>query len=221
MTHSKNNKQKKNPEGPKVDSSGAAAAAVTGNDNNSPLWCGFHNDHGTITGLFPAQLFNATDTPSMSSSSPSPSSPTPTRDRGADDSGTNAWASPLHCTSSSAGLHVACDGVTPRRVVFPADAVAFQIGETAQIVTGGFFRATAHGVRAPRSSRRKTQASRVAMAMFMKPNPWTPLHMPAAASDAADAEALKTSPLVPPLAQRFVRGATFDDFTRATLGAFY
>lgn len=178
---------------------------MDGDSDKTPLWCGFHNDHGTITGLLPAQLFDSNDNMSLSSSSSSTDN--------------NRQITSPGTRDSKAGLYVACDGVNPRRVVIPSDAVAFQIGETAQIVTGGFFRATAHGVRAPRN----TRASRVTMAMFMQPNPWASLQMPVTGTttETEMKEMLKTSPLVPPLAQRFVCGATFDDFTRATLASFY
>lgn len=49
-----------------------------------------------------------------------------------------------------AGLWARTRNHKEMRVVYPRNCLAFQIGETAQIFTGGVLRATPHAVQAPR-----------------------------------------------------------------------
>ena len=76
--------------------------------------CGWHNDHGSLTGLLPAMYFDSD-------------------------------VKVVECPDSKAGLYCKSrDGVV-KRVKIPQGAVAFQIGETAQIQSGGLLQATPHG----------------------------------------------------------------------------
>lgn len=107
-----------------------------------------------------------------------------------------------------AGLHILCNGVE-HRVMFPADVIAFQIGEAAQIMSGGVLRATPHFVK---GGVRK-DVSRVSFAVFFQPNPWDPLIMP---KGAIAEDVLQTDKGIPQLASRWVEGDTFGMFSERT-----
>jgi hypothetical protein len=79
-------------------------------------WCGWHNDHGSLTGLVPAMFFNEKGEVI--------SNPDPT-----------------------AGLYVRNRRGEIVKVSTPSDHLAFQIGETAQIHSGGILQATPHAVK--------------------------------------------------------------------------
>ena len=79
-------------------------------------WCGWHNDHGSLTGLVPAMYFN-------------------------DDGDI------IDSPDSTAGLYVRNRKGGLVRVSMPSDHLAFQIGETAQIHSGGILQATPHAVK--------------------------------------------------------------------------
>lgn len=149
------------------------------------LWCGCHNDHGTITGLLPAKYY-------VPNGGPATRPP----------------------TDSFEGLHVLPSGAdVPLRAHIPSDCLAFQIGESAQIVTGGALRATPHFVALPSSD---SPVARVTFAVFLQPNPWDILRLPKGVDIS---EAFHTSPRVPPLAPRFQDGHSFGAFSAKTLGA--
>ena len=77
-------------------------------------WCGWHNDHGSLTGLLPALYLdgegNVVDPPDV-----------------------------------QAGLYIKSRDGRLVRARIPEGAVAFQVGETAQVHTGGLLKATPHG----------------------------------------------------------------------------
>lgn len=155
------------------------------NDEASKLWCGYHNDHGTITGLLPAEYYVPNGGPVTN----------PPND-------------------SLGGLHVLPYGAdTPLRACIPSDCLAFQIGESAQIATGGILRATPHFVGLPSSD---SPVARVTLAVFLQPNPWDALHFPKGADLS---QALYNSPSVPPLAPRFTDGDLFGTFSAKTIAA--
>jgi isopenicillin N synthase-like dioxygenase len=156
---------------------------------DDPLWCGFHNDHGTITGLVAGEYYN-TQTGTVLDESPDP----------------------------EAGLHVCPLGWSePVSVRIPANSLGFQIGETAQIMSGGILRAGPHAVIAPRRSNGES-VCRSTMALFLQPNPEDVLHVPA--WDSEGAEAFQTSLLVPPLRGRFCDGDSFAQFCSKTIQAY-
>lgn len=158
-------------------------------------WCGYHNDHGTITGLIASQLFTKAGKPVTAAGV-----------GGASDG-----------TRKRAGLHVLMAGMDEmhaRKVEIPADCLAMQIGETAQIATAGLLRATAHTVLVEPGCAH----SRVSMAVFLQPNPWEVLTLPAH-TDAKDV--LASSALVPSLLERFESGDTFGKFAHNTFAKYY
>lgn len=97
-------------------------------------WCGWHNDHGSLTGLVSAMYL--------------------------DEDG-NAVTN----SDSNAGLYIRGRSSELIKVGIPEDHVAFQIGETAQIHSGGILQATPHAVRGTSMPR----ISRETFAVFMEP----------------------------------------------------
>jgi hypothetical protein len=71
---------------------------------------------------------------------------------------------------------------------------------------------------APRGPAGGAALCRSTLAIFLQPNPEEVLRAPA--WDVAQAEALKTSPLVPSLAGRFSDGDTFATFCANTIQAY-
>jgi isopenicillin N synthase-like dioxygenase len=85
----------------------------------SSSWCGWHNDHGSLTGLTPAMYLDA------------------------------EGREVTHPADSS-GLYVYSRRGEMIKVNIPAGHLAFQIGETAQVHSGGVLQATPHAVMATR-----------------------------------------------------------------------
>jgi isopenicillin N synthase-like dioxygenase len=171
-------------------------------------WCGWHNDHGALTGLaLPALYLDENQQEVI---------------------GRDALA--------SAGLYVmARDGV-PVRVELSKDVsncCAFQIGETAQILSGGLLRATPHMVRAPTHSR-SLLMTRSSFALFLQPEFHYPLCLPQKQNETGRTTMLQpdSSSLFPedndqnhrlrlsPLEHRWKNGQTFGEFHLATVSAF-
>mgnify|MGYP005847569377 CR=1 FL=1 len=81
-------------------------------------WCGWHNDHGSLTGLVPA-MYLGEDGKKQASQSPDP----------------------------LAGLYIQSRSGEMVQVKLPSDCLGFQIGETFQILSGGLLQATPHAVK--------------------------------------------------------------------------
>jgi hypothetical protein len=94
------------PEDDRVDDATAADAQFSD-------WCGWHNDHGSLTGLLPALYLD----------------------------GDGDVVDP---PDPEAGLYIKSRDGRLVRSMIPEGAVAFQVGETAQIHTGGLLKATPH-----------------------------------------------------------------------------
>eukprot|EP00177_Eucheuma_denticulatum_P007793 GFKZ01014177.1.p1 GENE.GFKZ01014177.1~~GFKZ01014177.1.p1 ORF type:complete len:242 (-),score=10.82 GFKZ01014177.1:1855-2580(-) len=157
------------------------------NSHHDNLWCGYHNDHGTLTGLLPGQFYTTPDM-TMLHSSPDPTS----------------------------GLYTSRDNGPPEQVTIPPYCIAFQIGEAAQIATGGILRATPHAVVMPRAH----NVARVTLALFLQPNPWEQLRIPAGITPSQKQSALHTNHRVPPLVDRYVPGDTLEKFAHRTGDAY-
>lgn len=152
-------------------------------------WCGWHNDHGSLTGLVPAIYMDADG-----AQIPNP--------------------------DPTAGLYIRSRDGTLVKAVVDADGLAFQIGETAQIHSGGLLQATPHAVRGANAP----GVSRETFAVFMEPNWDGDMVIPATRSlaQAQDQQAAQNLPPgVPPLGRRFSEGMDFGDFTKATLSEYY
>ncbi|KAJ1264008.1 hypothetical protein BS78_09G230200 [Paspalum vaginatum] len=100
-------------------------------------WCGWHTDHGSLTGLT-CGLFtkNSVEVP---------------------------------CPDSAAGLYIRTRDNQVVKVVFDEDQLAYQIGETTEILSRGYLCATPHSVQAP-SSENASNVDRSTFALFMQPD---------------------------------------------------
>jgi isopenicillin N synthase-like dioxygenase len=163
--------------------------------NQFSSWCGWHNDHGSLTGLTSAMYM---------------------------DSNGNV----VQNTDPQAGLYVRNRKSELLKVNIPVDCIGFQIGETAQVHSGGLLQATPHAVRGSNCP----NISRESFAVFMEPM-WDakmviPEGMePDQAQSASAAENLP--PGVPKLHTRWrhdptgTNPQTFGEFTEITHKSYY
>ncbi|KAG8378169.1 hypothetical protein BUALT_Bualt08G0110000 [Buddleja alternifolia] len=108
-----------------------------GEDDSMSSWCGWHTDHGSLTGLTCAMFTkNGVELP---------------------------------CPDSGAGLYVKTRSGQIVKVVYGEDEIAYQIGETTEILSGGKLCATPHCVRAPRGEA-AFGVERSTFALFMQPD---------------------------------------------------
>lgn len=75
----------------------------------------------------------------------------------------------IPCPDSTAGLYIRTRNDQIVKVVFGADDIAYQIGETAEILSGGTLRATPHCVQAPKGEE-SSDVERSTFALFMQPD---------------------------------------------------
>ena len=194
-------------EGSKVDS--AITLMDNHNDGNDAIddefssWCGWHNDHGSLTGLCPAMYFQE----------PTDSCPT------------HVQLAKNPCPS--AGLYIRARSGSLHQVKAPSTScLLFQIGETSQIHSGGILQATPHAVKGTS----RTDVCRSSFAVFMEPGWDGDMQAPSdrkpddAQSSLAEAALPKG---VPPLKERWgtpdcpFTTCNFGAFTKATLGALH
>ncbi|KAL9184326.1 hypothetical protein ACHAXT_002412 [Thalassiosira profunda] len=152
-------------------------------------WCGWHNDHGSITGLLPAMYI---------------------------DGGGNV----VECPDPTAGLYIKSRTGALVHAKIPNNAVAFQVGETAQIHTGGLLQATPHAVRGCKGG----GVSRETFAVFMEPEYHSSMNLPKGRTleDTQRIEAEKHLPKnVRTLRSRWKLGQNFGEFSDATFAAFH
>lgn len=82
-------------------------------DTDFSSWCGWHNDHGSLTGLFPALYIE------------------------------NGQI--VQCPDPQSGLYIKSRSGKLVHAKLPLNSLAFQVGETLQVHTGGLLQATPHG----------------------------------------------------------------------------
>ncbi|XP_028795722.1 uncharacterized protein LOC114751231 isoform X2 [Neltuma alba] len=100
-------------------------------------WCGWHTDHGSLTGLTCGMFKrNGVEVP---------------------------------CPDGTAGLYIRTRSDQVVKVVFGKDDIAYQIGETTEILSGGYLCATPHCVRAPKGLE-ASGIERSTFAFFMQPD---------------------------------------------------
>ncbi|KAM1061894.1 hypothetical protein ACFX14_026206 [Malus domestica] len=109
----------------------------TEDNRDMSSWCGWHTDHGSLTGLTCAMF---------------------TRD-----------AAEIPCPDSGAGLYIRTRTDQIVKVVFGEDAIAYQIGETTEVLSRGYLCATPHCVRAPKGAE-ASGLDRSTFALFMQPD---------------------------------------------------
>jgi hypothetical protein len=196
-------------------------------DVESPSsWCGWHNDHGSLTGLTVA-MFQDKDgkevrqLPSsisftallcggsceLSRSVHDPLAPPP-------------WLCQVPCPDKKAGLYIRSRAGEIVRVALPSDVLAFQIGETAQIHSGGVLQATPHSVQASSAP----GVSRSTLAVFMEPEPHYPMTAPVGSEHGRILRGMSGEllpPGVPPLRGRWSEADDFGEFSHKTLSSYY
>jgi len=151
-------------------------------------WCGWHNDHGSLTGLVPAMYFDAE-------------------------------GKEVPCPDPQAGLYIRSRKGVVVKASFPADCLAFQMGEAGQIHSGGVLQATPHCVRGASVS----GVSRETYAMFMEPKWDEAMVVPKDVDPAKAAEATLTKYLpkgIPALPVRWNPDMDFGTFSEATFSAY-
>lgn len=136
------------------------------NDEDDDDWCATHIDHGCLTGLTSAMFLDEATVPSSSSSSSSSLSPLPELPKSPD---------------PQAGLYIRSRTNQTVKVNIPRNSLAFQTGETLQLITRGKFRAVPHFVKGTRSSSNSSgddenkgqhgmRIARNTLAVFTQPN---------------------------------------------------
>lgn len=156
---------------------------------DNDLWCAYHNDHGLLTGLVSASYYEHDKLVPME-----------------------------QCPDNKAGLYVLRrESDKADKASFPPHCLAFQIGETAQILSGGLLRATPHAVMMAKDV---SSLSRVSFALFMSPNPDVSLTFPTFAEKDIQ-NLLQTHSCIPPLLQRYKAGDTVASFSARTFKAYY
>ncbi|XP_027909025.1 uncharacterized protein LOC114168425 isoform X2 [Vigna unguiculata] len=105
--------------------------------NTLSSWCGWHTDHGSLTGLTCGMF---------------------TKD-----------GVEMSCPDSAAGLYIRTRSDQIVKVVFGEDDIAYQIGETTEILSGSYLCATPHCVQAPKGEK-SSGIERSTFALFMQPN---------------------------------------------------
>lgn len=161
-------------------------------DSNFSSWCGWHNDHCSLTGLVPAMYI---DEDGKEIPNPDPDS----------------------------GLYIKSRNGALVRASIPTYALAFQIGETAQIHSGGILQATPHAVRGC-SKHVCSGVSRESFAVFMEPEYFTKMTIPTGKTihDAQRQEDECHLPKsVKTLRSRYREGMNFGEFSEATFAAFH
>jgi len=135
--------------GPLPDGDLPAATPGSNQDENDD-WCATHLDHGCLTGLTSALYVDE------SSANPPHGPPT------------TALLLPelLKPPSPKTGLYIHSRTNTVTKIDIPRDCLAFQTGETLQLITKGKFRAVPHFVRGEKGG----QVARNTLAVFTQPN---------------------------------------------------
>lgn len=164
------------------------------NEDDFSDWCGWHNDHGSLTGLVPGMFLDV-------------------------DSG-----APVLCPDPDAGLYIKSRGGKTVQVQLPTpleDCLAFQIGETTQIHSGGVLSATPHAVR---GCKENSMVSRESFAVFMEPEYHGRMNFPTGRT-VEDAQNEKAASYLPKgiktLKSRWKSGMNFGEFSHATFEAFH
>jgi len=141
-------------------------------------WCGWHLDHGSLTGLTSALY---------------------TRE-----------CKPCSNPDAACGLYIKNRKGEEVKVAIPEDCIAFQIGESSQIHSGGLLVATPHYVKAP-NIKLMGDVARNTFAVFMQPEWDEPMDIPKG-----------TDPKVVQAGVQFWRpGGDFSGFMKAKLQEYY
>lgn len=155
-------------------------------------WCGWHNDHGSLTGLVPA-MFHGPGGEELAEN-PDP----------------------------RAGLYIRSRNGDIVKARLPADCLGFQIGESTQIHSGGALQATPHCVRAaagPKTAGVSRSTFALFMQPMLEEPMDTPPG--ASRADATAGSIEKNLPRgVPPLGARWADDDDFGRFCKKTIDAY-
>ena len=169
--------------------------------------CGWHNDHGSLTGLVPALYLsdNSDGTKQQLDKSPDP----------------------------KAGLYIQSRSGNLVKATLPSDCLGFQIGETFQILSGGLLQATPHAVKQQQqaltnaasssSSANGGSVTRETYAVFLEPEYEFPMSIPEGRSvdDCCPPNRANEILQLNSIQSRWKPGMTFGEFNDATLKAFH
>jgi len=185
--------------GSSLGSEGSAILATPRSSSTSrdpfSSWCGWHNDHGSLTGLVSPIYM--------------------------DQSGQQC-----PCPDEEAGLYIRNRKGEVVKAISRPGSLLFQIGETAQIHSGGHLQATPHAVRGCKTP----GVSRQTFAVFMEPQFDWQMDPPegVAPQNAQSSAAARSLPAgVPTLASRWgsencpFSACNFGAFTEVTLNAYH
>ncbi|MES1913705.1 MAG: hypothetical protein MHM6MM_005873 [Cercozoa sp. M6MM] len=165
----------------------AKSEASDDSGESADNWCGWHNDHGSLTGLAPA-IYHAPN------------------------------GDVIPCPDATAGLYIKNRKGDIVRARCPGDVLLFQIGETAQVHSGGVVKATPHMVRAANVA----GVSRSTMAVFMEPDAPYDMKKPASRTLEQTAQVEHLPEGVPRLQSRWNGDDdNFGDFGARTIQAYY
>ena len=151
-------------------------------------WCEWHNDHGSLTGLVSAIFL--------------------------DEHGNELTDG---FKLSKTGLWIQKRNGEYFRFTYGKNDIAFQIGETLQVESGGLLHATPHAVKVEDDM--PDNIARATFALFMEPSMSHKLSIPAE----ANVNDITTSNIytVPKIQDRYVPGMTFGEFNDATINYYY
>lgn len=157
-----------------------------GNNQTHDDWCGWHNDHSSLTGLASASYL--------------------------DKDGKELSGIKLERT----GLYIQTRKGETVKAIFGPEDIAYQLGETLQIHSGGVLDATPHSVKVYNDI--PSDVARCTFALFMGPNRDVPMSVP----EGSKIENIVTSDIyqVPKVQDRFKPGMTFGEFNDITLASF-
>ncbi|XVF88486.1 hypothetical protein PTKIN_Ptkin19aG0055200 [Pterospermum kingtungense] len=107
------------------------------NGDSMSSWCGWHTDHGSLTGLTCGMF----------------------KRNGVE----------ISCPDSAAGLYIRTRTGQIVKAIFGENEIAYQIGETTEILSQGYLCATPHCVQAPKG-KEASGVDRSTFALFMQPD---------------------------------------------------
>jgi len=146
-------------------------------------WCGWHTDHGSLTGLTSAMYLRWDNGDVVSN------------------------------PDSECGLYVRDRSQTIHKINIPADEIAFQIGDSSQIHSGGLLKATPHYVKSPNPAV-MTGISRNTFAVFMQPEWSEPMNPPSSLGKLPDISSRID-------VKAWEAGLDFSSFMKAKLDEYY
>jgi len=122
---------------------------------------------------------------------------------------------------SGAGLYVEGRDGDQVQVKAPKDCLGFQIGEAAQILSGGAVHATPHMVRGHATPVGAPKVCRETFACFIEPHWDGVLEPPTGSEFEAIFKGREESKLIPPMRSRLQKGDTFGKFLNRSFEHYY